>query len=237
MTVRRSVMIFRNHFREVEEMVRNKWTIESECADWRVLHMGIARVLIRNTDSLALTDSKSAFECRCPLGGFPASSVGAAVGSLFRVTGRKRTLTVVSCDDSTVSRRVSEQGRWVQVFSRKRSYRKRGRWSKGEKRDIPSGPVVKHLWICLPMQKTQAQSLVGEVRSHGTRSQRKKLILCRKEKDARGGEGGVVTEGGEKIVVFSYHAWPWGQGLASIICLWTSETLPHLHNDSWKENR
>lgn len=171
--------------------------------------MGITRVLIRNDDSLAFTDSKSAFECRCTLGDFPASSVGAATGSLFRVTGRKRTLTV--------SRGVSEQGRWVQVFSLKGSYRKRGRWSKGEKRDIPSGPVVKHLWICLPMQKTQAHSLVGELRSHGTRSQRKKLILCRKEKDARGGEGGVVTEGGEKIVVLSYHAWPWGQGLASVM--------------------
>lgn len=107
--------------------------------------MGITRVLIRNDDSLAFTDSKSAFECRCTLGDFPASNVGAAIGSLFRVTGRKRTLTVVSCSDSTVSRRVSEQGRWVQVFSPKGSYRKRGRWSKGEKRDIPSGPVVKHL--------------------------------------------------------------------------------------------
>ena len=145
MRVRRSVVIFRNHFSEVEEMVRNKWTIESECADWRVLHMGIARVLFRNTDSLALTDSKPAFECRCTLGDFPASSVGAAVGSLFRVTGRKRTLTVVSCMTAQCQEGSQNRGDECKFLARKEVI---GRGEDGPKETRETSLVGQWLSTC-----------------------------------------------------------------------------------------
>lgn len=112
MRVRRSAVIFRNHSGRWKKW----WTVKRECVDWRVLHVGIARGLVRNAGSLACTDSKSASECRGTRGDFPASSVGAAVGSLLRVTGGKRMLTVILWWQHSV-RRVSEQGRWLQVFS------------------------------------------------------------------------------------------------------------------------
>ena len=105
--------------------------------------MGIARGLIRNADSLALTDSKSAFECRCTLGDFPAGGVGAAAGSLFHVTGRERTSTAVLWGQRSV-RKGLRTGEMAASFSPKGRYRRRGRWSKGEERDFPGGPVVKH---------------------------------------------------------------------------------------------